>query len=490
MLDNIKRAFKHTSIYGLGNISAKLIGIVLLPLYTKHISVSDFGVYGFFEIILQLMPIIALGIPFSLQRWIGLKEFEHKTGEILFTSFAFLAAYLSVLFLLMIPFASFFSNLVFDTPQYASIMYIIYVIIFFQVLTRVALILLRMEEKSVYYGITNTIKILVHMGVIIYLIAFRGMGFISIFWGELFSTILLFLILMPYLFRRFRFKLELKEIKAMIKFGIPSLFGNYGIKFFNLADRNMITVYGSEVAAGIYVLGYKVANIIGNLVINSFNIAFPALAWPQVGTSNENRFFSKMNTYFAFILIWMTLGLIVYGEGILHKFAQSKEYWDAFGVIPFVATGLVFHGITGILTFGILIPQKTDKIPWITGASLAVNVSLNFLLIPQFLFIGTAIANMTTYIFRALLTYYYSVRYYTIRWEWRKIVIMFLVAGGLYGVTLLVGEVGFWLRIVYKGAILLSFPGWLYLFGFFEAIELQTLKNMLGGNNKQDSGGR
>ena len=62
MLDNIKYTFKHTVIYSLGNIATKLIGIILLPLYTRHITVTEYGVLGILEItIMILTQVLILG---------------------------------------------------------------------------------------------------------------------------------------------------------------------------------------------------------------------------------------------------------------------------------------------------------------------------------------------------------------------------------------------------------------------------------------------
>ena len=55
MLENIKQTVKHTGIYALGNISAKLVGFVLLPIYTKHIPVAAYGVWGLLELIASLV---------------------------------------------------------------------------------------------------------------------------------------------------------------------------------------------------------------------------------------------------------------------------------------------------------------------------------------------------------------------------------------------------------------------------------------------------
>jgi O-antigen/teichoic acid export membrane protein len=35
MLSNIKLAFRNSLIYGLGNVSIKLAGLILIPLYTN-----------------------------------------------------------------------------------------------------------------------------------------------------------------------------------------------------------------------------------------------------------------------------------------------------------------------------------------------------------------------------------------------------------------------------------------------------------------------
>jgi len=44
MLSDIKRLFKHTSIYGLGDILGRSISFILIPLYTHHLSKIDYGV--------------------------------------------------------------------------------------------------------------------------------------------------------------------------------------------------------------------------------------------------------------------------------------------------------------------------------------------------------------------------------------------------------------------------------------------------------------
>ena len=53
MFDKIKKTTKHTVIYSLGNLSNKVAGIVLLPLYTAYLTIADYGIFSIFEITLR-----------------------------------------------------------------------------------------------------------------------------------------------------------------------------------------------------------------------------------------------------------------------------------------------------------------------------------------------------------------------------------------------------------------------------------------------------
>ena len=43
MLHQLKRLGKHSAIYGLGGLVSRVLAILLLPLYTRYLSPSDYG---------------------------------------------------------------------------------------------------------------------------------------------------------------------------------------------------------------------------------------------------------------------------------------------------------------------------------------------------------------------------------------------------------------------------------------------------------------
>jgi len=92
MSNNIKQTVKHSSIFALGKISTKLVGFILLPIYTKEISVADYGILGILELIDLLgSNVLSIGMPQALLRWYTLAETQIDKQKIVFTNFIFLA---------------------------------------------------------------------------------------------------------------------------------------------------------------------------------------------------------------------------------------------------------------------------------------------------------------------------------------------------------------------------------------------------------------
>ena len=87
MLDSIKISVKDTVIYGFGNVAVKIVGLILIPLYTnpEYFNVDDFGVLGILEIsALVLTAILASSLPQSLTRWYWDKDFVQEQKSIFF----------------------------------------------------------------------------------------------------------------------------------------------------------------------------------------------------------------------------------------------------------------------------------------------------------------------------------------------------------------------------------------------------------------------
>jgi len=93
MLSNIKYTIRNSLIYGLGNLSVKLVGLVLITVYTnpQFLSISDYGVLGVMEATAQIViALLGLALTQAFTRWYWDKEYSKKQKTIFFTLLTFL----------------------------------------------------------------------------------------------------------------------------------------------------------------------------------------------------------------------------------------------------------------------------------------------------------------------------------------------------------------------------------------------------------------
>ena len=152
MLQKLKHTVKHSIIYSLGNLSVKIIGLILLPLYTDYFPTNELGKLYIFSITAQLLvPIFVLGLNNALMRW-WVDAKSDKEKKIIISSVLFVLIIISIILnLILQPFSKDFSILLFKTANYTDVFTILFISISFQILNLFLLSLIRVTEKSFFY---------------------------------------------------------------------------------------------------------------------------------------------------------------------------------------------------------------------------------------------------------------------------------------------------------------------------------------------------
>jgi len=69
---NLKELGRATAIYGVGNISSKLAAFLLIPVYTKFLSIEDVGTIALIELVeMFFLGVGSMGIYPAVWRYIG-----------------------------------------------------------------------------------------------------------------------------------------------------------------------------------------------------------------------------------------------------------------------------------------------------------------------------------------------------------------------------------------------------------------------------------
>lgn len=478
MFEELKNLLKHSSIYGLGGILGKIVGFLLIPLYTHYLTPSQYGILELLDLASYVLAMfLGLGIAQSTIRFYWeydqLEDRKAVISSALFFSWgislagALISSYL----------APSISLLIFKNVQYANYLRIILFTLFFTLGAEVPLTLLRSLEKSVLFTIVSVIRLVISVSLnILFIVGFKW-GILGILVSGLISNGLVSSFLFFYTCQRMGRGFSWVKLKEMLRYGLPYVPGGVSMFIINFGDRFFLQRFASLAEVGLYSLGYKFGMIINLLLLAPFILAWGPKRFEIAKTAAAKDIFSVVLTYFWFVEIFCSLGIAILIKDIL-RIMSPPEYFAAHKVVPLILLSYVLQGGYSCMQIGILLQKKTKYIAVITTICAASNLLLNFLLIPSLGMMGAALATLITFTIMFILNYFISNSIYYIRYELIRILKMFGLATALYLVSSTISTEKLGLSIPVHLSLALCFPLILYPMGFYEAREIERLKQI------------
>lgn len=477
MFQIIKQTIKSSAVYGIGSISSKLIGFILLPLYTSYLTTSEYGTLAIIEITSTLLTVVvSLKINAAFFRWYWDKEYKEKKKSILFSSILTLIVVSVALVLPLAFFSEQISLLLFQDISFSYLIILMLGSTALQVIIQLVLYLLQLQAKALFYSVTNTIKLVVSLVLTIIFIVQFNKGIEGIYEALIISQILFLIITAKHLLKNIEFKLEFRIISEMLVYSTPLIFAEISGILLTVSDRYILNYMTSISDVGIYSLGYKISNTIRVLIYSSVMMAVSPLIFQYIDKPNNKRFYSKILTYMAFGVMGFVLFLSIFSKEIIQLVAKQESYWSASSLIPILSFAILFGILKDVSLTGLNITKKTGIIAIVVVIMSIANIFLNILFIPVWGVEGAAYATLIVRIVSFLTFYYYAQKHYQIPYEIKKIALLLTVGFTLIYISTLFADFSFSIQIILKSLLLISFPFILYLFSFFEEVEIISLK--------------
>ena len=158
------------------------------------------------------------------------------------------------------------------------------------------------QKKAAAYAIFNVIRVLVEVGITIWLVIGKGWGWQGRLYAWLITSTI-FLIISFIYFKKEGFlkgRVEWRFMREGILFGLPLILHTVGKFVINQSDRLFIAKMISLDEAGIYNLGYTVGTLILILINAFFNFYTPFLM-ERLSALNEERPGDCKNELLVFI---------------------------------------------------------------------------------------------------------------------------------------------------------------------------------------------
>ncbi len=409
MENKYKRLAKNSFWTLIGNTGSKLLGFLLLPLYTRWLGTAGFGesdlVTTYSTFLVYIMTLCAAdGI------FVFTKNQNTNTKKAFYSSTVF---YISALLLIWAVVWG-IMDFVFTTQDinnsFSNNLWYIYGIIVTTFLQQYSQQFILSLEKIRIYSFTGIVHSLLTLLFSYLLIPSMGVkGYIlAMIYSNLLTAAYSFLLSKSYQYLSFK-SIERDKVFELLKYSIP-LIPN-GIMWWLVSALNRpVMEYNLDYSAiGIYAVANRFPGII-TMVFTVFSVAWNISVFEEYGKEGFVDFYKKIFRMLFLVIVIAASIVLLSSEFIISVFA-APEFREAWRYMIILVIGSVFSCISSFFgsNFSVVKQSKYFFYSSVWGAITAIV--LNFVLIPLFGLWGTAITVMVSFIATMVSRYIYSMKY-------------------------------------------------------------------------------
>ena len=411
--------FKNTFIYTLVQIINSGIPFLLLPILTRYLTPSDYGLIATYNTFVGVLSIIA-GIGIGS---IGVFFFHMDTGELKKYIGNVLNILLGTTLLATLFVITFEPYLVSKLKLPAIWLYLAIVVASLQMLTSINLSLWRSEQRVKPFAIYQVFQTLFNVSLSLLLIVVIHYEWEGRVIGITVTTAIFGLFSLLFLFKKgyVVFNYSQEYLKDALKFGVPLIPHTIALWMRSGVDILLIVSLVGVSQTGLYNVGFQFGMVVG-IFASAFNNAFAPYLYEKlknISSKVQKDLVKFTYIYFIGIVIFAMLlstffvWLIPYFLG--EKFQGASEY------IYWISLAYAFQGMYMMVVNYIYYSKKTHLISMVTISTSILHVALSYTLIQQYGAIGAAYASVISFFLTFVLVWRISSKVVEMPWNiWSK----------------------------------------------------------------------
>jgi O-antigen/teichoic acid export membrane protein len=482
-LNPLKKLFKQTVIYGLATVLPRMISFLLVPIYTD---VMTPGKYGEVTLIFTWFAIFNVFLAYGMET--AFFRFYKETNNrknVVTTSLLSIIGSTLLLLLIGILFKVKLSNaLNIDLP----FMNYVLGILALDALAIIPFAWLRANEKPMRYAIVKILNVSLNIGFTLFFLVLlpkmangADTGFLNSIYKPdyeipyilianlIASGVTLLLMIRVYLRRPYVFDADLW--KRMVAYAMPVMVAGVAFTINEVFDRYLLSELLPEAVAksemGKYSACYKLA-LFMTLFATAFRMGIEPFFFSHSDTKNPQKAYAQITNYFVVMGSVILLSVVVFSDVLKKLLVLNEAYWDAMSIVPLIVLASFFLGIYHNLSVWYKVTDKTIYGAYISLIGAVVTIVINFVFIPHFGYMASAVATVLAYGSMMLLSFYFGRMYYPIPYNFRKI-------GFYLVVSILFSILSFY---IFDRNLFVGIPLLLLFLGLVYKLEFDNLKKL------------
>lgn len=392
MLEN--KLVRNGIIYIVGGVVSQGINFLTLPIFTRLLSVEDFGVVSIYNTWLSIFSIF---ICFQSQGSVGNAKINYSKDEfceyvsniVLFSSLIFVFWF--IIFVIFKEKISCLLNLS------VNIIWLLLIQSFFNTIITLKTTIYIFEGKANEKLLVSFINLFLNITVSIILIkyVYSSKAYIGRVLGTMLSTVLLGGYFYISIFKAKPPTFKIKYWKFCLTLTIPIIFHGLSNIILGTSDRLMLEKFKGFYATGLYSFIYNFGMII-SMIWGAINSAWVPWFYENMKESNYKLIKKYSQNYLRVFTIICIIFLMLSPETI--KIMAPKSYWNGLLFLPLIILGYYFNFLYSFPVNYEFYLKKTKYIAIATTGAAIINFLLNLYFIPKYGEIGAAATTLISYL--------------------------------------------------------------------------------------------
>lgn len=381
---------RHSVIYLAGAVLIGLGNFVLVPLYTRYLSTSDFGSYALIEISLLItVTSTQLGLGTTYLRWFAETEASRR-GELLASS---AAAGVAAGVVGGIILAALVSGPLGETwlPGHAPDAWLLLPVVLLRTLQAIFLSSLQAAQRPVAYVFSAVTRLLGLIAGGYWFVALLGEGVRGVLRGWLVGDAACLVALLAFCLPGMRLRARFDLLRPMLRYGYPLVWSALMALLLDASGRYFLAQIQSLPEVARYAVGVKISNILSMGFLQPFGNAWAGAAFPIAHRPNAPITYTKIMGYALLVATLLAAMTILFAPALIRVFA-GNAYAGVQPLLPWLLLPVIFRLLEYWGSLPLYLKYKTHWLAPLATAETVLCVVLNYLLIPRLGALGAALS--------------------------------------------------------------------------------------------------
>ncbi len=473
-----KSVLQSTGLYSIALLAQRAVGIILLPVNTRFLSPSDYGVL---ELLEQVGVVVSVILGINLSASLGYYFFETDTSEarrrVVGTTFIGSLLLGSIVGLLGAIFAGSISWLAFGNSQYEVYLRVLFLAMPMTFLLEAAFSWARIENRPRLYVAGSLLRALLTMVGTVIFVAWLQWRIAGVLTTSISAIVMVSVFLFVFYLRAYRPVFDSTLFVRMLRFAIPLGLSNIAMIVIHFGDRFFLPRYRPLADLGIYAVAYKIGMLI-SVVYSSFHTYWSAQVYQIVKRDDSEIIIARMFTYVMAGLSYCALAFVVAARPGL-QLLTAQSFHAAAALVPLIVGAYFIRSIGDFFRCLFLTanrPEWDAACNWIGAAVCVVGY---IVLIPRYGAWGAAGATAIAFSIITVVSLIWVHRLRPLSVEGSRLFKVFAAAAPLAAASLCFPMPNIGAEIAWALFLLICYPVLLILFQFPTTGELQLVRSRI-----------